>query len=388
VEVSNIKNNSANKDDKYSFTITATDINIDASTFSPVLTATVRNEDGTYGIKPVSLGNMKTVEKGKAYSFTVEDLPEDAVYLLKCTVRDMSGNQYSKILLSDNEAYDQVRFSINRNGSTFSADQRTNDLVQQYYVYSVDSDVVLEEINVDPVENYAVRLNGKELTEGEDYTTSVTNREGEWSKRTYVISKALFEAEGEYSVIVETKDKAETTAFSDVKNLDVSFVVDQTAPVLTISGLQDGGRYQVDEQKVTVIPIDDGGRLYSMKVTVLDSEGQPLKDANGQDISVRFEMSGEEFLSYLIETKGEITFTVPEGLEHQVVITSNDCAVNAENATNEYHRIFTKVTVSQSGWIIFYANKPLFYGTVAGVTIALGLLIFLLVFKCRKKEAK
>lgn len=388
VEVSNIKNDSANKDEKYSFTITATDINMDPSTFKPALTATVRNEDGTYGTKTVSLGNMKTVEKGKVYSFTVEDLPEDAVYLLKCTVRDMSGNQYDKLILSNNEVYDQVRFSINRNGSTFMADQNTNELIQQYYVYSVNSNVVLEEINVDPVENYTVRLNGQELTEGEDYTTSVTHNDGEWSKRTYVIAKSLFEAEGEYSVVVETKDKAETTAFSDVKNLNVSFVVDQTPPVLTISGLQDGGRYQVDEQKVTVIPTDDGGRLYSMKVTALDSEGQPLKDANGRDISVRFEMSGEEFLSHLIETKGEITFTVPEGLEHQVVITCSDCAVNDSDEVNVYHRTFNKVTVSQSGWIIFYANKPLFYSTVAGVAVTLGLLIFLIVFKRRKKEAK
>ncbi len=388
VEVSNIKNNSANKDEKYSFTITATDINMDAATFQPELTATVRSEDGTYSIKTVSLGERKTVEKGKVYSYTVENLPEDAVYALRCTVRDMSGNEYSKVTLSDQVEYEQVRFSINRNGSTFAASKTTDDLVQQYYVYNVENDVILEEINVDPVENYTVRLNGQELLEGQDYTTTVTNDEGEWSKRTYVISKGLFDEEGEYGVILETKDKADTTAFSDVKNLNVSFVVDRTAPVLTITGLQEGGRYQIDEQIVTVIPTDDGGRLYSMKVVVLNSDGQPLKDVSGKDISVRFEMSGEEFLTYLNENNGKVVFTVPEGLELQVLISCNDCAVNAEGVTNEYQSTFKKVTVSQSGWIIFYANKPLFYGTIGGIVLALGLVILLIALKSKKKQAK
>ena len=388
VSVSNIKNNSANKDEKYGFTITATDINLDASSFKPVLTATVRKDDGSYENKTVSLGDMKTVEAGKTYTFTVDNLEEDAVYSLVCTLKDMSGNQYSKIVLSDNESYDEVRFSINRNGSTFAVDKDTDALVNQYYVYSVNEDVVIEEVNVDPVETYVVKLNGEKLTEGADYTTTLSNKDGEWSKRTYIISKDLFKSEGEYSIVVESTDKAETTAYSDVKNLNVSFVVDQTAPVLTISGLENGGRYQVEEQTVTIIPTDDGGRLYSIKVAVLNSDGEPLKDANGQNISVRFEMSGEDFLTYLTENGGKVTFTVPEGLENQVQIICNDYAVNADGKTNEFNETFIKVTVSQSQWIIFYANKPLFYGTIAGVVLLVGGIVALIVFLKKKKAAK
>jgi len=388
VNVTNIKFNSANKDEKYGFTITANDINLDATSFKPVLTATIRNEDGSYGTKTVSLGEMKTVEAGKTYTFTVDNLEDDAVYSLVCTLKDMSGNAYSKVALSDGKEYEEVRFSINRNGSTFAVDKNTDTLVNQYYVYSVDEDVVIEEVNVDPVETYVVKLNGEALTEGTDYTSTLSDKAGEWSKRTYVISKELFKSEGEYSIVVESTDKADTTAYSDVKNLNVSFVVDQTAPVLTISGLENGGRYQVEEQTVTVIPTDDGGRLYSIKVIVLNSDGEPLKDANGKDISVRFEMSGEEFLTYLTENNGKITFTVPEGLENQVQIICNDCAVNADGETNEYNETYTKVTVSQSGWIIFYANKPLFYGSIAGVLLLVGGIIFLIFFKKRKKESK
>ena len=386
VHVSNIKNNSANKDEKYGFVITATDINMDATAFKPVLTATVRNGDGSYSTKTIALGDMRTVEAGKTYSFTVGNLEEDAVYTLVCTLEDMSNNQYDRIALDDGKEYAQVRFSINREGSTFYVNDNTQALVEQYYVYSVNADVVLEEINVDPIENYVVKLNGETLTEGTDYTTTQSNVSGAWSKRTYTLSKDLFKSEGEYKVVIESVDKAQTTAYSDVKNLNVSFIVDQTAPKMTISGLADSGRYQVEEQTVTVIPTDDGGRLNSIKVIVLDSDGNPKKDENGTDISVRLDLSGEELLNYLAENNGEITFTVPSGLENQVRIICNDCAVNAEGKTNEEILTFTKVTVSTSDWIIFYANKALFYGSLAGVVLLMGGIVLLVVLKKRKKE--
>jgi len=384
IEVSNIKINSANKDSKYGFTITATDTNIDYTTFKPVLIAVVRDSEGKYSTKSINLGDVKTVENGKKYSFTVDNLADDAVYSLSCGVKDMSNNEYSKIFLSDGKDYADVKFSINRNGSTFYIDKNTEKLVNQYYVYSVENDVVIEEVNVDPIETYTVKLNGKALVEGTDYTSTLTNKDNEWAKRTYVIKKSLFKDEGEYSITVESTDKAETTAYSDVKNLKVSFVVDQTAPVLTISGLENGGRYQVEEQKVTIIPTDDGGRLNSLKVIVMDSEGKPKKDESGKDISVRFDMSGEELLKYLEENDGKITFTIPNGLENQVQIICNDCAVKADGSTNEYNETFTKVTVSQSGWVIFYANKPLFYGSIIAVLVVIGGLVGFIVYKKRK----
>lgn len=387
ISTSAIKNNSANKDDTYTFTITANDTNIDFETFKPELKALVKNESGNYTVKSIQLGDIKTIEAGKTYSFTVQNLEEDAAYTLTCAVKDMSGNEFSSIKLDDGNEYETVRFSINRNGSTFAANEFTENLVEQYYVYSVDKDIVLEEINVDPIENYVVKLNGNVLEEGKDYTTSITNNDGEWSKRTYSIHKDLFNSEGEYSIVIESTDKAETKAYSDVKNLKIAFVVDQTAPVLTVSGVEDGGRYQIDEQPVTVIPTDDGGRLFSFKAVVLDSNGNPLTK-DGKDISVRFDMSGEELLNYLEEHEGKIVFTIPEGLENQVQLICNDCAAKADGSTNEYSYTYKKVTVSQSGWVIFYANKPLFYGSIGGVVGVSGLATGLIIFFKKRKLVK
>ncbi len=387
IKVSSIKANSANKDETYGFVITVNDTNMDASSIKPVLKATQQKENGVYEIVNIDLCNAKTVVEGQTYTYTVENLPEDGLYTLSCSVQDMSANGMSQVVLDDGVSYDQVQFSINRNGSTFGYGNKfSEELVGQYYIYSVNEDVVIEEVNVDPIEEYTVTLNGKELVEGTDYTTVQTSEEGKWSKRTYTIKKTLFTAEGEYNIIVSSIDKAETTAFSDVKNLYLGFVVDQTKPVLTITGLEAGGRYQTAAQSVTLIPTDEGGRLNSLTVLVLDSNGNPLKDDKGADISVRFNMSGEELLKYLEANDGKATFTIPEGLNNKVKIICNDCAVNAENLTNEYNELFERVTVSKNQFVIFYANTPLFVGTIAGVLVAIALIIFLIKRKSDKKN--
>ncbi len=386
IKVSNIKANSANKDDRYGFVIEISDTNLDAASMKPVLKTVQKNADGVYAVVEIDLGKANAVVNGQTYTYTVENLPDDGLYTLTCEAKDLSGNALSQIVLEDGEAHDQVQFSINRNGSAFSyGNTFAEKLVGQCYVYSVDEDVVIVEVNVDPIEEYTVSLNGKELTEGKDYTTEQTSKSGEWSKRTYTISKELFSAEGEYSIIVTSTDKTNTTAFSDVKNLAMSFVVDQTKPVLTITGLEAGGRYQTDAQTVTLIPTDEGGRLNKLSIVVLDANGEPLMDANGENISVRFEMAGEELLKYLQENDGKVTFTVPEGLNNRVQIICNDCAVNAEDLTNEYNELFNNVTVSRNQLVIFYANTPLFYGTIIGVLALIALIIFLIK---RKKDKK
>lgn len=165
-------------------------------------------------------------------------------------------------------------------------------------------------------------------------------------------------------------------------------MVDRTAPTLTISGLENGGRYQINGQLVTVIPTDDGGRLHSMTVLVLDSKGNRLTDEAGNDISVRFDMSGEEFLNYLEEHDGMVSFTVPEGLNNQVEITCTDAASREDGMSNARNESFKRVTVSQNQLVIFYANTPLFVGMIVGTLALISVVILLIKRKKSGKEAK
>lgn len=382
-----------NSNGNIGFVLECMDTNIDV--FQPVLT-TVQRDGDSYITKNIE-GNIETIKNG--YIFSVANLELDGIYTLKCTVTDKAGNTYNTVSLVDkdgnpymeNKSPDEslIAFSVNREGSVFRPGEYTSSLTNQYYVQRVNNDIVITEANADPLQNYVVLLNGKELKEGTDYTMMKEGGEGQWCKYTYTISRDLFESEGEYSIIIESVDKTQARAYSDVKNLNVSFVVDRTAPIVTISGIKNNGRYRVTEQKVTAIPTDDGGKLYSFKVFVFDSDGNPLKDAQGRDISVRFDLTGEDLENYLKENGGIITFTIPEGLENQVQIICNDCAVDENGDTNEYNIVFKKVTVSPSRWIIFYANKSLFYFTVAGILVLLtGTILLILFFKRRNKNEK
>lgn len=385
IKVSGVKANSANKDEKYGFTLEISDTNLNVNSMKPVLKAVIRDAQGDYKTVEIDMGEPIAVLEGQTYRYTIENLPEDALYTITCQTKDMALNEMSQILLDDGVTYEKVQFSINRNGSAFGyGDDYTEALSGKYYTFSVESDLVVVEVNVDPIERYVVSLNGQELAEGTDYITEQTSREGEWSKRTYIIKKELFAAEGEYNIIISSTDKSNTTAFSDIKDLALAFVVDQTKPVIIVTGLESGGRYQTDLQTVTLIPTDEGGRLQKIVVTALDSDGMPLKDENGDDISVRFEMSGDELLKHLEENDGKILFTIPVGLNNQVSIVCTDCATAANGQTNEYREIFSKVTVSPNRLVIFYANTPLFIGSIAGGLAVIMVIIFL--FHRRKKD--
>ena len=386
--VTGVDADSANKDTPFGFVITAKDAHLDPDTLTVTLTAVVRDENGKYATKTVKLDPAEVVKAGEEYRITVKNLTEDAVYSLTCTVADRSGNVQKTFALHDGKEHEKISFSVNRNGSTFSVDENTAALLEQYYTYDVRNDVVIFETNVDPVENYTVKLNGKELTEGTDYTTTLTTEPGKWALRTYTLNKNLFVTEGGYNVVVESTDKTNTVAYSDVKSLDISFVVDQTAPVLTVSGLKTGGRYQTTEQTVTVIPTDDGGRLNSFRALVLDSDGTPLRNAAGEDISVRFDLSGDELHDYLKEHDGMITFTVPEGLENQVRLICGDCAALADGTTNVCDELYERVTVSSNLFIIFFANKTLFYSALGVLALLIVLIIFLIARKKRKSSNK
>lgn len=80
VSVSNVKMNSANKDEVYGFTITASDTNFDMANFKPVLTALIQNAQGKYVTETIDLGTMRTSEAGSTYSYSVSNLDADAVY--------------------------------------------------------------------------------------------------------------------------------------------------------------------------------------------------------------------------------------------------------------------------------------------------------------------
>ena len=376
VTVDTVKQNSANKDATYTFTITAEDTNLDSRTFVPTFTAVVMDENGSFKTKTVTVDALSGEDLGKKGQVTIPNLTDDAIYSLSCVIKDMSDNECNVVTLSsDSKEYEKVQFSINRKGSTYGIGEYTKDVIEKYYVQNVTENVVLVETNVDTLGEYTVTLNGKELTENTDYTVTHTGGNGSWMKYTYSVNKELFAEEGEYKVVVSSKDKALNDAFSDVKDATINFVVDRTAPVVTISGMATDGRYKTDSQTVSLIPTDDGGALKSIIVRLVDRDGKEIKEL--------VNLSGDAFAEAL-ENGGKIDFVISKGLYQNVQIICNDCAVDADGNTNTYDETVKNISVNSNGFMIFWANKPLRWGSIGGV-VAVAAAVLFIVFKKRKK---
>ena len=366
IEVTGLKNKSANNGTTVGFTITSSDVNF--GSFTPKLSAVIMDSEGRFTNKVMNLGDRKTITNGNTYSYTVDNLDADGVYTLDCTTIDLAGNKNDTINgYGENKEYEQVTFSVNREGSTFALDASTKALVGAYFVKNVKADITISEVNVDPLAESTVELNQKVLTKDEDYTVAVQSGNNNWNEYQYQVNSELFQEEGEYKLVVNSKDKTGTSAYSDIKGAELAFVVDNTIPEAAISGIKEGGRYQTDAQTVTIVPKDPGGKLNSVQVIL-----------NGTETVV--DVSGDKLVEELNKNKDKITFAIPSGMAQTVKINCIDVAGNISE-----HSI-GKITVSTEWYILYYANKPFFYGSIIGGTTLLVALAAWLAF--RKKKMK
>ena len=382
VTLQGIRNNSANNGETIGFILTCTDTNFDV--FAPVLTV-ARLVDGQNKVETYSFDRTVSVANGIQY--VIDNLPTDGIYSLVCTVYDKAGNAFNKIIYLDDNGQEVsemnvtdasvslLDFSVNRDGSAYKLDDATVAMLGSYYIREADENIVIYETNVDDLTDYVVELNGKVLEEGKDYTIEKSGGNGEWYIKKYIINRDLFEEEGEYKIVIHTKDSAENEAYSDIKGAELSFVVDKTAPEITVSGVENNGRYQVESQTVTVIPTDDGGKLETLDISVLDNNGNPVE---GYPVSYE----GSSLTDELDRNSGNITFAIPEGTGMSVVINCSDVAGNAMKELT-----YTNIVVSTSGLTIFLANKPLFYGTVGGVVAVVGGGSAVIILRRRKLSA-
>lgn len=375
IVVSGIENNSANNAEKIGFTVRAEDTNFVASGFEAVLTAVVNNEDNKLVTERIDLsGGYST---GNGYSVEVDNLEKDGVYTLTCKAVDLCGNTTTTIIAanSGNAQLSVLRFSVNRNGSTFSVNDETAKIVDTYYVKSVDNSVVITETNVDPIVQYKLTMNGTELIEGEDYTTASGGGNGEWYINTYTIATSMFEQDGEYSIIVNSVDNANTESYSDIKGTKVAFVVDSSAPTITVSGMQANGRYQSDNQNVILVPADDGGSLQSVRVEITDADGSVL---------VPIDLSGEALEEYLANNNGQINFDINEGVRQHVRVICVDKAGNTFDSEQTYNDI----TVSSSKAVLVWESYGLYFILGGAGAVAAGIIIVILVKKKKNNEEK
>lgn len=382
--IQGISDKSANNDEgNIGFVITAKDTNFDH--FKPVLTATVKTENG-FSTTELNAGSMRKIENGASY--VVNNLERDGIYRIACTLTDKAGNDYSEVRLErpDGSLYTEKRaggdtlltFSVNREGSVFEFTQDTGKMLRAYYVQEVPEDITFIEINADQIEKRAITINGQELKEGKDYRVSGGGEEGSWKQYFYSINKENFVKEKEYEVVLYSGDRAGNRAYSDVKDAAVRFVVDKTPPIVAVSGLEENGRYQTQRQAVTILPTDDGGALGDLSVQTVDENGQTIKEL--------IKLSEDELRSVVEKNDGQMRFYLDEGLYQNVRVVCADCSVDKQGNHNLYDNTFTNVSVSTNKLLILWANRKLRYAVFGGACAVVVLLLLLLKARRTSKE--
>lgn len=303
-------------------------------------------------------GNRTNIANGE--SIKMEDFKHDEetddVYTMTAVIKDKAGNETEK----------EVMFSVNRFGSNYIFSETTEKFLDDVYA-NKPKDLVVTEVNVDSLVfngiSYGLDGTKKELKPGSDYTVKQSGGEGSWKEYTYTIKKENFEKEGRYSVTIDSEDKATNKMNNKVKECNIDFVIDKTPPTVVITGIEESS-YRADEREMT-INLSDNTAVKSVDVII---DGRSVATYAQKEI----EKAGGK-ISYMIEGASE-----PQKIEAAAL----DMAGN--ETTSEMH----KVLVTSSVWIQYINNTPLLIGSILGIVLVAGGLIWFFVIRKKKEESK
>lgn len=312
------------------------------------------------------------------YRDFAEVLENDGIYNFTVELSDKAGNSTSK----------SVTFSVNRFGSTFKASDESEKLIKNGYT-NAEQDIVIEEINVTPLTKHSVTLaksggNSTELVENTDYTFTSSNNSNEWCKSVYTVNKKNFSDEAAYTVTIMSVDKAKNTNNNRMANSSlstgqknkrecaISFVVDKTSPLVSITGIKDNELYKEASKKVKIVCEDDNLDKSKLVVT-LDNK----KLVEGKDYTIVDDKDGSiaGMLTAEIVLKAETG-----GIKENLKVTIGDLAGNTgEKSVDNF-------ILSANIFQRFFANPVLVICTFAGLALVIAAVIFFVAKKRKKAE--
>lgn len=362
------------------------DQNFDTQTVKLVRTRFNETKDVTADFVKVGLN-----EKGGSGSFDVaKKVDNDGIYVLTVTMTDKAGHSTES----------HIKFTINRYGSVYEYSDYLTSLIKdggQYIAKNGDAaitdDLVITEYNADRIVKGSLKIvitrDGETIdtkfTASPEASDNTAIGSSGWYQYVYTISKENFTEDGVYNITITSEDATGNTSTSVPDNsvaangekiLDVmTFTVDTTAPeIRNIVGL-DKKIVNAQEQDVKYTIVDVGG-LKQIEVIV-----------NGQTADTITDF-GDDLNSYAG------TFTLSESNEAQTVqLKVTDLAGNVtDTASDDFNPgerfVFNDViTVSTNFFVRWYANAPLFWGSIGGVVVVTAGIWLLIVAK-RKKNAE
>ena len=337
----------------YEYSIERIDINADKKDAVDVFNISV-SEDG----KEINSPSLKEVKDN------------DGIYVLTAAAKDKAGNETTKT----------VKFSVNRFGSTYELDENTQKLSGA--CINKEQDIVIKEINVDPIEPEEISvLRGSDtliLNKDTDYTISMSGTSDTWYTAVYRIKSEVFSQEGLYSVKLVSSDSklGIKNSNADIDNsgegnkakLMITFFVDKTLPLVTLSGIEDN------------VPYEEGKKTLFIN----------CEDFNLQEDSLIVKVGGKEY----VFDKSNIEVT-PTGLKLSIDLLSEeypdyiDVEVSVvDKAGNVGTASRTHFKLSASFIERFFANTTLVIISAAVLLLLIVLIIFIIIRRKKSKEAK
>lgn len=340
--------------------------------------------------------HVSNTDKGGSGSFTIpHEVENDGVYVLTVSMTDKANHTVES----------RMKFTINRYGSVYEYGDYLVSLIQDGGQFikragqdqmAITEDLVITEYNVNQLLAGSLKImitrDGQAIdakyTTNPEIDSNVKAGENGWYRYVYTIAKENFAEDGTYRITLTSAyaatDSAKNESASIPENsvdsagnqiLDtISFTVDTTAP--EIRNVVNLDRPIVNAQVLDVdYTIVDVGGLKSIEVIV-----------NGNVVDTITEF-GDNVFNY----SGH--FTIHESSDVQTVqIKVTDRAGNvtdtaSENfSTGDLYVFHDTITVSTNFLVRWYANQPLFWGSIGALVVLAGAISFVIVYTRRKKK--
>ncbi|MDE7222770.1 MAG: Ig-like domain repeat protein [Acetatifactor sp.] len=362
--------------DRFVIDLTAPELEIsgvtDRSANNGVVAPVVTYSDKNYDAEEVSIRiagvnhgqispehTVTTNEDGQTIAFMdfshVQEL--DDLYTLEAVITDKAGNSTT----------DSILFSVNRFGSTYLFSRGTQEVLDRCYT-NQGPDLDITEINVDTLEHreisYSCDGNTVVLEQGDDYTVQESGGEYEWKQYTYKIPGSNFDTEGVYVVTLQSVDRASNDVTNRIKEKNIEFTVDKTAPSVVLGGIENGGSYAETSRSLTIDAVDN---IYLKSV----------------DIYLNSQLAASFDEDTLAEYHGVVSYEIREtGSAQTVYVVARDAA------GNEAQTDAISFLISSNAFIRWFYNKPLFFGSIAAVAALAGGVILISFGKRRKKDER
>lgn len=307
--------------------------------------------------------------------FDLKNIEDDGIYTFEVAASDLAGNP-GGVTEEEKENGAKYKISVNRLGSTYEVDSQIADVDPDLRYYRNDTDkpfsFTIKEYNVNTLDLSETIV--KMTCDGTVVDNNVTANEDEdadsdkWSIYTYDFPSEIMTDSGKYIVKLYSVDAAGNEnpleLNGDDERATVTFFIDNVQPEVYFRDANDKTEFTNEDPYKT-----DSKKI---EVEVYDNSQQEARD-------VVFELNGETLTAEHVAGTMIYTLEIPSRTSAQSLSVSlKDIAGNETRAGVDNFLITTNLI------ILWFKNTPVFVGTILGLFVIIGGIIFVIIRRKRK----